>query len=62
VRRVGAAYVTFRPFAGWSDDSDRMLRIVARDDEGPGHLDPLILAGAVPVSGSLVVWVRLSND
>jgi hypothetical protein len=35
VRRVGAAYVTFCPFAGWSDDSDRMLRIVARDDEGP---------------------------
>jgi hypothetical protein len=24
--------------------------------------DPLILAGTVPVSGSLVVWVRLSND
>jgi len=38
VRRVGVAYVTFRPFAGWSDDSDRMPRIVARDDEGPGHL------------------------
>jgi hypothetical protein len=39
VRRVGAAYVTFCPFAGWSDDSDRMLRIVAGDDEGPASRD-----------------------
>jgi len=34
VRRVGVAYVVFRPFARWSDNGDRILSaLVDSDDE-----------------------------
>src|SRR4029079_7054574 len=38
VHRVGASYVTVCPFAGWSDDSDRILSALddSDDDDGDG--------------------------
>src|SRR5689334_8626746 len=41
VRRVGAAYVTFRPFAGWSDD----LRGAVAAPAGAGLDVAILLCG-----------------